>query len=374
MKNKPITLKKFIETFSIKPFVKCETNIPSNFKDLSYSEKYKLYESQAYDTIHMLCIKNKCIFYGVKFKTIKRTGNRFYLKTTISSDYVYIMPNKIIIKGNSAYIQFLKLCNIDWFRDIPKNVINRVFINTTIYRKLLTNRVYSEETLYKNLGSIQSIKNVGWRLIKEYYESDYYGVSLQDLKYFTKNVEHSIIALSNAEDFYILKDLINCAIKLNEIVDLTWSNNRIREEHLRQIRTIKKDEFSNKSVTPVYDLVIGNENIRLLNTERDVFEEGNVMHHCLYTCYWNNIKRKEYIAFHMTVPEDCTFSVRLNGDNIILDQIYLKYDKAVQSETTKVAEQFLQYHKDELLQMFKEKLLIEKDNCSNTMFNFDIPF
>jgi serine/threonine protein kinase len=53
----------------------------------------------------MLCIKNKCIFYGVKFKTIKRTGNRFYLKTTTSSDYVYIIPNKIVIKGNIKHIK-----------------------------------------------------------------------------------------------------------------------------------------------------------------------------------------------------------------------------------------------------------------------------
>lgn len=81
----------------------------------------------------------------------------------------------------------------------------------------------------------------------------------------------------------------------------------------------------------------------------------------------------------MTAPEDCTFSLtKPIGNDIHLDQIFLSHDRAVQPETRKVAEQFLQQHKDELLQMFKEKSLIEKDYFSPIIFNepnnLDLPF
>ena len=149
--------------------------------------------------------------------------------------------------------------------------------------------------------------------------------------------------------------MLDCAVKLNEIVDFTWSAKRINLEHLRQIRLLKQQEISEKSNEPIYEHTIGSDTIKQLNTEIDVYMEGMSMNHCLYTYYYNRIASKKYIAFHMTSPEDCTFGLikSIVGNDIYLDQIFLSHDRAVQLETRKVAEQFLQQHKDELLQMFE---------------------
>ena len=96
--------------------------------------------------------------------------------------------------------------------------------------------------------------------------------------------------------------------------------------------------------------------IKLLNTEKSIFHEGKSMCHCLYSCYYERIKCHQYIAFHMTFPESCTFSVKLNHNNeVIMDQIYAKYDKHVSTETEFIAQQFIDANYDILRRMLTKE-------------------
>ena len=142
---------------------------------------------------------------------------------------------------------------------------------------------------------------------------------------------------------------------INEIVDFTWSDKRIREEHKRQINTLMSKEIEEKENIPIFDDVdkINTTEIKVINTEKDVFIEGSNMHHCLYTNYFKRIKNREYIAFHMTSPEDCTFSCRLYNGNLVLDQIYLSQDRRVQSSTKKVAIDYLDKFTEEIKNLLK---------------------
>lgn len=379
MRQKPISLRKFIETFPEKSFIHSTENIPSNFNELSYYEKYKLVGIN--DTITQLVVKSDSIFFCTKYKTVERIGNRFFCKLYPSKEYVYITPSKIVVNSQFEEIeQFLTdVCKMTWFQDIPLPIQRVYFIKPSILRAILTKRIFSEETLYRGIASkCFGIKGIDWHLIKNLLLSGY--INILDLKYFTRNLEDSIkVLLQNQSHIDIYRDLLDCAVKLNEIVDFTWSAKRINSEHLRQIRLLKQQELSEKSNEPIYEHTIGSDTIKQLNTEIDVYMEGMLMNHCLYTCYYNRIASKKYIAFHMTAPEDCTFSLtKPIGNDIHLDQIFLSHDRAVQPETRKVAEQFLQQHKDELLQIFKEKSLIEKDYFGPIMFNepntLDLPF
>ena len=159
------------------------------------------------------------------------------------------------------------------------------------------------------------------------------------------------------------RDLLDCAVKLNEIVDFTWSAKRINVEHLRQIRLLKQQEISEKSNKPIYEHTIGNDTIKQLNTEIDVYMEGMAMNHCLYSCYYDRIASKKYIAFHMTTPEDCTFSIRKTSSGFEFDQIYLKYDMPVQSETKAIAEQFIKDNSENISKMFEEQSDSLVNNC-----------
>ena len=387
MKQKPITLRKFIETFPLKSFQEVVVrNLPLNFNELSYREKYA-YNLQG-NVIFKVSVSNNAIYVTTNIVRVHRVGCRIFKKSEKPHSSIYIEPNKITIKGNNEAIDlFLKHLGINWFKDIPNCVRNMYFSKSAILRAILTKRIYNEETLYKRIGtSCFQLKNVSWRAIKTYCTSDF-GISIFDLRDFTRNVEQSINILSNSSNshYNLYRDLLNYAAELQQIVDFTWSEKRIENEHRKQIITVKNGELSKKDNTPIYEHIIGNDNIKLLNTEKDIFLEGDIMCHCLYRCYYNKIKRKEYIAFHMNYPEDCTFSVRLGQDDkVILDQIYLKHDFHVKDSTREVAQKFIDSNYDDILEMFEESkfnkvtTLLERQLDLFTeqfdIFNEDIPF
>jgi hypothetical protein len=158
------------------------------------------------------------------------------------------------------------------------------------------------------------------------------------------------LGLSNKQ---LYCDILSYAIDNNQIIDFTWSTKRLNEEHLRQIRLANAKEISSKEQKPIYDLTFElPKNIELLNTELDIFMEGMKMSHCLYRCYYGKIKKHNYIAFHMTDPEDCTFSFCLKDDKVTFDQIFLKYDMPVKFTTKDIALNFMSEHYDKLKEMF----------------------
>jgi hypothetical protein len=106
----------------------------------------------------------------------------------------------------------------------------------------------------------------------------------------------------------------------------------------------------------------------MLNNEREIYEEGLNMHHCIHSCYFNRIKNREYIAFHMTFPEDCTFGVKIASGEIILDQIYLKYDRHVQDKTRQVALDFIKKHSKQLSKLLQSPVPVQNSTI-NLTFN-----
>ena len=182
--------------------------------------------------------------------------------------------------------------------------------------------------------------------------------SLTDLYYFTKNIDQSIDKIISADtiDESLYSDLLDSAIKLNQTVDFTWSQKRIAEEHKKQIETLLAKELSAKEEKPIYDTTLMTFPFKLLNTEKDIFIEGSTMHHCLYNCYYNKIKDHDYIAFHLTSPEECTLGIYLNNGYPTLNQIYKKYDRPVSKETREYANNFINTHASDLLKLFNQKI------------------
>jgi hypothetical protein len=183
-----------------------------------------------------------------------------------------------------------------------------------------------------------------------------------------------------------IRDVLKLAVKLDQVVDLNWSDKRIDQFHQEQIRIVNALAIASKPQTPIFDQLIGNEHITMLNNEREIYEEGLNMHHCIHSCYFNRIKKQEYIAFHMTFPEDCTFGVKIAAGEVILDQIYLKYDKRVQDETRQVALDFIKKHSKQLSKLLKFQIPVQESTINLrlrepwdesfetvTTFNYEIP-
>lgn len=374
--KKAITLPQFIKEFpKDKCFVTETYHRPNNVdydynKDLNYSQKLK-YVGCTYKSVIKLCVTDNCIYYTCSNRQLRRRGKTFY-PAVGSREIIYIGKNEIRLNvSDQTLFDFISILGIDWFKDMNYSILGILFRNKTIFRRLITNRIYNEETLYKSaLSCVYQLKNISWKTVRKYYEWMYGEsnwlrpayVSFADLYYFTKNIDQTIDTLYSLGDSPgIYSDLLTSAINLDEVVDFTWSKKRIVEEHKRQTETLMSKEISAKKEVPIYDIKGMKFPFRLLNTERDIFLEGSLMHHCLYNCYYGRINKHEYIAFHLDSPEDCTLGIWMCNGKPALNQIYKKYDQRVSDETRKYAEEFIESHQADLLKLFNQE--VKEDKC-----------
>lgn len=359
MKDQSITLRKFIETFPVSSFSeKITHNIPENFNELSYSEKYKFIRTN--DIIYVLSVKDGHIFYGVKDIVVVRRGNKIFVESEKFIDYIWLDNKGIKICRKSACFlplihKFLDLCNITWYKELSNHTCGIYLGKSSVLRAVLTKKVYNQETLYKFIVKrVFGNKDISWKNCRNYCENPK-SVSILDLATFTKNINDSLEVVCNpTSNINLLNDLLTYAIQLNEVVDFKWSEKRMREEHQRQIRSVELENIESKEVVPIYENVFGTDTIKMLNTERDVYLEGISMDHCLYRCYYNRIANHNYIAFHMTSPEDCTFSVCKSNDGVVFDQIYLSHDRRVQESTKDIAKAFIERFTEDIQKCFVE--------------------
>lgn len=336
-------------------------------KNLSYENLYKLYSERISRTTAVITRKGDNLYCGFRNSSLERRGKRFYIYSEYAPS-VIITPRSIKIKGNIGYL-FKFLCakygiKYDY---LPSSHGNNMCIPATIFKDILIGKVWGEESLYKDWMSILKIKNVSWKVFAKYYsllETHY----LYDMQSFTKNLENSMKVLidrmENRKNAAIYIDALTSAAQLNQIIDFTWSEKRMESEHQKQMDLILEQEITLKDKSLIYDIPFSSSNFILLNTEMDIFKEAKNMHHCLYNCYYNKIKNHNYIAFHMNIPESCTLGImRAPDNNIVLDQIYLKYDKPVSEETKKIALDFIQDNYHILNNMLKSK---EENNYQAT--------
>lgn len=352
-----------------------------NFKELSYTQKFNLYINQTPIIEHFLKSDDEHLWYKKINHQICRVGRIFFIKK-LQVGSVYITPKsvKINFPSREPFAEFLQLLNIKLWKDIRECSEYYILNKPSILKDILTGHVYNDETLWKRYAlHAFKLKNVSWKDFKICYNHNF---NIPDIVHFTKNAENSfrIIAKECEADMYggkiiTIRDILKLAIKLDQVIDLNWSGKRLEQFHQEQIRLVNALEIASKPQTPIFDQVIENEHIKMLNNEREIYEEGLNMHHCIHSCYFNRIKRQEYAAFHMTFPEDCTFGIKILDGKPFLDQIYLKYDKPVQRETSRIAEKFIEKHYEQLLK------LIKSPDCSDfcrpcnetTTFNYELP-
>lgn len=353
MKKRTI-LRKFIENFPVENF-RDNPLKDVNLKELSWNQLITLSELP-HNFGHVLSIKDGHLYYAEVEHFIRRCGNKFFKQSNITN-YVYISPKEINIHCRTDLIcSLLKLANINWIKDVNFGIWH--LLNKSILKSVLINSIYNQETFYKAIAKRVHHVDVSWKTMRAYTADQGYSISVADLRCFTVNVENSIKRWVEA-DFglkQLLKDLLRSAVKLNQKVDFNWSIKRIEQEHTKQTNLLMQKELSKKDKTDIYiNKLSYNPNIKLLNTELDIFLEGTNMHHCVYTNYYKNIRDHDYIVLHMTYPEDCTIGIGLDQNyKPFLQQIYLKYDKAVQPETRKIAEKYISDNSENLFDMFNQ--------------------
>lgn len=367
MKQKTRTLSEAVKTFPEYWSNSIGKDIPENFYSLSYLEKLNVFTTCRTNAEYICSVKNDKLFFGLKVTKICRSGKKFYPKHTWSN-CICIENNKITVSrlSISGLLTFLKLGGLqtDYIMEETKNqsiwrsTPELFFIKPVIIGDILRKKICSSKTFYKAVRSkIYKLKEIDWKVLRDYLKIENF-IPIMDLKDFTKDYFKSMKVISKYSEVCpsIYRDLITYAIKLNEKVDFCWSEKRMHEEHIRQIRQVQLAEIEDKVETPVFSEEINGPSIKMLNSEKEVFLEGLVMHHCLYACYWHKINAKKYIAFHMSAPEDCTFSYRLRNNEVILDQAFLAYDKKISGETQKVIDKFTKENAEKIKKLLMEEV------------------
>lgn len=339
--------RELIKKFPKLQITQLSENSKEDFYNLSYSEKLKYSQySRPFARYSRIKSTDTSVNISIQELYIKRNGSQFYLKSSFEEAEFYIFDNKVFCNNiGLLYSYVFPILNITWLRDLDSHY-NQFIHKPSILKSILLNNIYSEETLCKAiLRRCYHCKELSWKSFREFLKNNT-GYSIVDLMAFTKSIQNSVNIINkiyNDPDSprELYWDLLNSAIRLNEKVDFTWSIPRIKLEHLRQTRKLMEKEIASKSQEPLYSKPFKTSEIELLDTELKIFQESQFMHHCLYNCYFDRIKDKTYLAFHMTSPEECTIGIRKN-ESWRFDQAYREYNNSISEDTKKLIFQFIE--------------------------------
>lgn len=329
-----------------------------NLKTLSWGEKNRHLKDYSYDFV--IRCDNGIFFIGLQRTSLKRVGKNIF-KTSEWQSYIRIEGTKTqrYAIDHLQVRQFLETLGIKWCKDLSDKEF--FFMGRpSIFKKVLVGKIYSQETLWKTVAaSCFHAKSFPWRLIKEYLSYNSYDLpDFNDVLLFTKTPTVSVQKIldaakaGNSSKMYLIRDLVNSAILLDQPVDLSWSTKRMETEHKEQIQKLMDLESGDLSEDEIQKARVEEKGIRMLNTEKEIYIEGRTMSHCLFTNYRNDIKNKELLAFHMSEPEDCTFSVELNYKQApVLQQIHLSHNRMVQNDTRALALDFISRNMEQMTSM-----------------------
>ncbi len=154
------------------------------------------------------------------------------------------------------------------------------------------------------------------------------------------------------EEKYIFWDLLKDAQMLDLKINPEWSLSRMKQEHEKNTERLMLLEEGTLDTAPIHktDTVI-NDKIQgvLLNSEKEVFKEASLMHHCLYTHYFERIKNKRYIALSLKSPERCTVGIRYTEERgFELEQVHTIYNGCVSSDTHDLITEYIRKNQKRL--------------------------
>ena len=253
---------------------------------------------------------------------------------------------------NDINISYKMFMNILKFIAYNKNNFDNPYIaydEIITYMKVATN----QETLFNKLktGVIQTRSSKPVNSINQ----DKYGWLTSIFNCLEKPVEKSLVA-----------DAVDLALQLNKKVNFSWSENKFREINIQWSRELMRKDIEKRNPQDIYKNKELIKDAKLLSSERDVFEEGMIMHHCVYTNYWRLIESGKYIALHLNSTVNSlgiTLGVWVrydsnNQDNIIsklvFDQAFYAYDKVLSTEDSQMCKDYLIDNEDNLIKILTD--------------------
>ena len=312
-------------------------NFSSDYTPVSYEELclYNLYINSIitpiFSNYQRCCLLNKIL------------NTYTDLKSFIKE---YLIYNDI----NISYKMFM---NILKFIAYNKDTFDNPYIaydEIITYMKVATN----QETLFNKLktGVIQTRSS---KPVNSVHQDGWLTSLTRAFNYLGEVAEKSLVA-----------DAVDLALQLNKKVNFSWSRNKFRDINVQWSRELMRKDIEKRNPQDIYKNKELIKDAKLLSSERDVFEEGMIMHHCVYTNYWGLIKSGKYIALHLNSTVNSlgiTLGVWVrydsnNQDNIIsklvFDQAFYAYDKTLSTEDNQMCKDYLIDNEDNLIKILTD--------------------
>ena len=258
----------------------------------------------------------------------------------------YLIYNDI----NISYKMFMNILKfIAYNKDNFVSFLN-AYDEIITYMKVATN----QEVLFNKLKN-RTIQTRSSKPVNSVHQDGWLTSLTRAFNYLGEVAEKSLVA-----------DAVDLALQLNKKVNFNWSRNKFREINVQWSRELMRKDIEKRNPKDIYKNKELIKDAKLLSSERDVFEEGMIMHHCVYTNYWRLIESGKYVALHLnsTVnPSGITLGVQVmydynNKDNIIsklvFDQAFYAYDKILSTEDSQMCKDYLIDNEDNLIKILTD--------------------
>ena len=312
-------------------------NFSSDYTPVSYEE---------------LCLYN--LYINSIITPIFSNYQRCYLLNRILNTYTdlksfikeYLIYNDI----NISYKMFMNILKFIAHNDSNFISSSNAYDEVITYMKVATN----QEVLFNKLKT-RAIQTRSSKPVNSVHQDGWLTSLTRAFNYLGEVAEKSLVA-----------DAVDLALQLNKKVNFSWSRNKFRDINVQWSRELMRKDIEKRNPQDIYKNKELIKDAKLLSSERDVFEEGMIMHHCVYTNYWRLIESGKYIALHLnsTVnPSGITLGVQVmydynNKDNIIsklvFDQAFYAYDKVLSTEDSQMCKDYLIDNEDNLIKILTD--------------------
>lgn len=257
----------------------------------------------------------------------------------------------------------LTALKIDWLKGglmhfLTKGVLEKVLTgkvtNPTDFAKayLKANRIKASHSLFLKAVDAGMIKSKLFKDIAIAKNIDHY------LEWYINDTTSSIEGLNDRDRLnlremrQVYHDMIQQAFILNRKINFMWSDRRVVEEHDQWTKEIMDLEAENLSTEDIEWLnpfkQYQPEGFKLITTQKDLYAEGKLMSHCVYTNYYTNVITQGYLVYHVTLPgengetEESTLGITLSSMGCYFNQMYKKYNAQVHPNHREAADKLIE--------------------------------
>ena len=236
---------------------------------------------------------------------------------------------------------------LDWYNQMSNSL--QSLLNATMLKNMVKGKITNPRDYVKAYLKTSPYKkmNISPEIMYKVFNDH----KLNSPKFFRKTIEYSLdpnhaiemISKANGNVPHFVSDIYMQAAILNRKVNSRWSESRIKEVHSQwtrdimeiEIKSLKQEDYNH----PPIDLPEG---LKLISNNYELFEEGTVMKHCIYTNYEFKIKHKKYFAFRFE-KDGVRATLGVDADYF---QNKLKFNQMYGIGNSKIADEHVDYCKE----------------------------